>query len=170
MNLSMAAMLYAHKVHDGQVRRYTGENHFVHLAQTVALVSSATIYNSFRDQILATAWLHDSCEDQDVTYPFLEHNFGHIVAEGVALLTDAEEGNRAERKEKSRQRLAAAPADIQTIKVADIISNSMSIMLHDPKFAVTWVPESIAMVEALKQADDTLRQLAFKILKGPANA
>jgi len=35
--------------------------------------------------------------------------FGEQVAEGVMLLSDLERGNRAERKAKSRARLAQAP-------------------------------------------------------------
>lgn len=39
------------------------------------------------------------------------------------------------------------------IKVADLISNTSSIVTHDPKFAKVYLPEKQAMLAALTKAD-----------------
>ena len=82
------------------------------------------------------------------------------MADGVAFLSDMEEGNRAERKAASRARLAAAPPWIQTIKVADMISNTSSIVMHDPKFAVTYLEEKRLLLDVLDQASPHLLRIA----------
>lgn len=86
--------------------------------------------------------------------------FGASVSCGVAWLSDMEEGNRAERKAASRDRLARAPAWVQTIKCADLISNTSSIVKHDPKFAVTYLAEKRALLEVLDKADRRLWLMA----------
>lgn len=94
------------------------------------------------EEMLATAWLHDTVEDCDVTMSQIEARFGFRVAVGVSGLSDLETGvNRAERKAKARDRLAACAGWIQTIKCADILSNTGSIVQHDPKFAEVYLVE-----------------------------
>jgi hypothetical protein len=88
--------------------------------------------------------------------------FGEIVTAGVILLSDLETGNRAERKAASRARLANAPAWVQTIKCADLISNTSSIVKHDPKFAVTYLEEKRLLLDVLTKADRRLHQLALE--------
>jgi hypothetical protein len=81
--------------------------------------------------------------------------------DGVMLLSDLEQGNRAERKAASRARLADAPAWVQTIKCADLISNTSSIVLRDPKFAVTYLEEKRLLLDVLTKADPRLHALAL---------
>jgi hypothetical protein len=76
------------------------------------------------------------------------------------LLSDLEQGNRAERKAASRLRLAAAPGWVQSIKVADLISNTSSIVQNDPKFAATYLEEKRLMLDVLDHADDRLIVIA----------
>ena len=83
-------------------------------------------------------------------------------AEAVRLLSDLEVGSRVERKAYSRARLASAPAWVQTIKCADLISNTSSIVLHDPKFAVTYLAEKRALLEVLTLAHPALRRIAME--------
>jgi hypothetical protein len=52
------------------------------------------------------------------------------------------------------------PAWIQTIKCADLISNTSSIVKHDPKFAVTYLEEKRLLLDAMTKADPRLWQLA----------
>ncbi len=51
------------------------------------------------------------------------------------------EGNRAKRKELSRERLSRAGIGTKIIKCADIIDNMHSICTYDPKFARTFLFE-----------------------------
>lgn len=156
------AMMFAREVHAGQVRKYTGNPYTDHLAEVAGIV--ATVQHEFMvppGVMLATAWLHDCVEDQGVDQYTLRDLFGDTVLAGVMLLSDLEKGNRAERKRLSRERLAQAPSWVQTIKCADLISNTSSIVKHDPKFAVTYLAEKRALLDVMDKADPRLRQLAY---------
>ena len=59
-------------------------------------------------------------------------------------------------KALDRQHSAAAPAEAQTIKVADLISNTRSIVAHDPGFAKLYLEEKRMLLEVLTKADPTL--------------
>ena len=55
--------------------------------------------------------------------------------------------------------LAAAA---QTIKLADLISNSRSIMAHDPNFARTYLEEKRMLLEVMTKGDPGLHAEASK--------
>ena len=78
------------------------------------------------------------------------------------MLSDLETGNRAQRKAASRNRLASASAEIQTIKCADLISNTASIVQHDAKFAEIYLEEKRLLLDVLAKADGRLVQIARK--------
>jgi (p)ppGpp synthase/HD superfamily hydrolase len=156
MSLALEAMEFARRMHCDQVRKYTGNPYSDHLAEVAGIVS--TVLQN--ETVTAIAWLHDCMEDQHVSHRELCERFGLTVADGVSFLSDMEEGNRAERKAASRARLAAAPPWIQTIKCADLISNTSSIVLHDPKFAVTYLEEKRLLLDVLEYANPHLRRIA----------
>jgi len=149
-------MRFAMRAHASQIRKYTGNPYTDHLAEVAGIV--ATVSNS--EQSIAVAWLHDVIEDQDVTFAELYHMFDAEIAGAVLLLSDLETGNRAERKAASRERLALAPGWIQTIKVADLISNTASIVEHDPKFARLYLEEKDALLRVLRSASPHLWEMA----------
>lgn len=167
MSLAYEAMMFAREVHKYQKRKYTGVPYFTHLAEVAGIVATVA-YNTQSapgagpQQIIATAFLHDCAEDCGVTLQQIEDKFGLIVALGVSGLSDIEPGNRAERKAASRERLAKCSGWIQTIKCADLISNTSSIVMHDPKFAVTYLEEKRLLLEEMTKADPRLRNLALE--------
>jgi (p)ppGpp synthase/HD superfamily hydrolase len=150
------AMQFARHVHRDQKRKYTNEPYSGHLAQVAGIVGAVTD----DAEALATAWLHDTVEDHHVDLRIIAQRFGDKVAEGVEALSDVETGNRQERQAASRQRLHAAAPWIQTIKVADIISNSGGIARHDPDYARKYLAEKRAMLAVLDQADQRLIDIA----------
>ena len=162
MNLAYKAMMFAREAHSGQVRKYTGNPYVDHLAEVagIAMTVGWKYVLVHPDTFTATAWLHDCVEDQGVEYSQLCRQFGPTIADGVMLLSDLEVGNRAERKAAGRVRLAAAPGWVQTIKCADLISNTSSIVRHDPKFAVTYLEEKRLLLDVLTKADPRLVALA----------
>ena len=164
MSQAFAAMQFARDVHKHQIRKYTGNPYTDHLAE-VAGITAATLADScslkLMDTAVAVAWLHDSVEDQEVSPAKLASLFGNQVAEGVVLLSDLEAGNRAQRKAASCERLATAPGWVQTIKCADLVSNTQSIVKHDPKFAVTYLEEKRALLKVLTKADPRVLGLAY---------
>jgi guanosine-3',5'-bis(diphosphate) 3'-pyrophosphohydrolase len=157
-DLTFRAMEFARHAHRDQKRKYTGNPYADHLAEVAGIVASVTQW----PEAVAVAWLHDCREDQGVTDETLVREFGLMVADGVALLSDLETGNRAQRKAASRARLAAAPGWVQTIKCADLISNTSSIVEHDPKFSVTYLEEKRLLLGAMRLADQRLLRIASK--------
>lgn len=156
-DLVYEAMLFACDVHAGQVRKYTNNPYSDHLAEVVGIVASVDP----SPVTLAVAWLHDCVEDCNVSLDDLRQEFGVTVAAGVFLLTDNKDGgNRATRKALDRGRLACAPQWVQTIKVADLISNTSSIVKHDPQFAKVYLAEKRELLDVLVLADRRLVTLA----------
>lgn len=167
MNTAFRAMTFARQAHAGQVRKYTGVPYDTHLAEVAGIVASVAgmAYHGYAvtetiEQMIAVAWLHDCVEDCGVELETIGGAFGTQVARGVKLLSDLETGNRAERKAASCARLANAPGWVQTIKCADLISNTASIVQHDPKFAITYLAEKRALLEVMTQADRRLWTMA----------
>ncbi len=164
MTLAYGAMMFAREVHKDQRRKYTNNPYVDHLAEVAGIVVSAASYDPSYDIegiMPAVAWLHDCVEDHGITPNQLWDKFKcrHLTF-GVMLLSDLETGNRAERKAASRSRLAEAPGWVQTIKVADLISNTSSIVQHDPKFAVTYLEEKRLLLDVLTKADPRLVRIA----------
>lgn len=158
--LALRAMIFARDVHNGQRRKYTDAPYFDHLAEVAGIASTVSCIYREHEKIQAVAWLHDCVEDQDVQPRDLERFFGKNVATGVLLLSDLERGNRAERKSAARKRLAEAPDWVQNIKVADLISNTSSIVMHDPKFAAVYLEEKRLLLDVLTRANPALLNIA----------
>ena len=166
MTIVEKARVFATAAHAAvaQLRKYTNEPYIVHPAEVVSLVSTVP----HTDEMLAAAWLHDVVEDTGVTLEVIRAEFGDGVAELVGWLTDVsrpEQGNRAVRKAIDRAHSAAAPAAAQTIKLADLISNTHSITEHDAKFAKTYLEEKRLLLEVLTKGDRTLLEQAHKQTK-----
>lgn len=161
-DLAYRAMIFARKVHATQRRKYTNNPYTDHLAEVAGIAMSVGWHNAtiHPDVMMATAWLHDCREDQGITGEEIESRFGMAVAVGVALLSDFEKGNRADRKAAGRVRLASAPGWVQTIKCADLISNTSSIVQHDPKFATVYLEEKRLLLDVMTKADPRLLEIA----------
>ena len=163
MDLEWKAEQFAREKHKDQVRKYSGEPYVNHLQEVAELVRTVPHTNV----MMAACWLHDVVEDQHVLFSNLESEFGYDVMELVEMLTDISvpsDGNRKKRKELDRGHIAHALPDAKTIKLADLISNSSSILgSKDPEaiaFARVYVPEKKALLEVLKEGDQKLYELA----------
>lgn len=164
MDVVRKAQVYAMAAHAavGQKRKYTGEPYIVHPGEVASIVAS--VPGSTPDMV-AAAWLHDVIEDTGCTFTDIHVAFGIDIATLVGWLTDVskpEDGNRAKRKAIDREHTAQAPAEAQTIKLADLISNSKSIMQYDPDFAVTYLAEKKLLLEVLTKGDPGLHAEASK--------
>jgi len=157
------AMIFARSAHSEQKRKYTGNPYTDHLAEVAGIVA-AVADQKMIDTMVSVAWLHDCVEDQGVTISNIKDIFCSEIADGVYFLSDIEEGNREQRKAMSRERLAEAPGWVQTIKCADLISNTSSIVMHDPKFAKVYMQEKKLLIEKLTKADQRLVSMVKKNL------
>jgi (p)ppGpp synthase/HD superfamily hydrolase len=150
----------AYAWHQGQVRKYTGEAYFLHpraVAAIVAALSDAT------EAMICAAWLHDTVEDTDCTLDDVRAMCGDEVAVLVEMLTDPskpEDGNRSARKAIDLLHTAMASPAAKTIKLADLIDNTKSIVAHDPEFAKVYLEEKRKLLEVLKDGDTGLWKIA----------
>ena len=165
MTIVERARIFATAAHSAvaQLRKYTHEPYIVHPAEVVSIVRSVP----HTEAMLAAAWLHDTVEDTGVTIEVIRGEFGAEVAELVSWLTDVsrpEDGNRAVRKAMDREHSAMAPAAAQTVKLADLISNSRSITTHDAAFAKTYLEEKRLLLEVMTKGDPVLMAQARKYI------
>lgn len=147
-----------------QRRKYTDDPYIVHPASVVQLVR--TVPHTV--EMLCAAWLHDVVEDTPVTLTEIEVEFGPQIAALVEQLTDVSkptDGNRKARKGIDRAHTAIASPAAKTIKLADLIDNSKSILAHDPEFARVYLAEKELLLEVLKDGDNTLWNRANEILR-----
>lgn len=157
MTMVERARVFATAAHAavGQTRKYTFEPYIVHPAEVASIV--ATVPHT--EAMIAAAWLHDTVEDTGVTIEVIRAEFGAEVAELVGWLTDVsrpEHGNRAHRKALDRAHSAMAPAEAQTVKLADLIANTRSIVAHDKAFAKTYLEEKRLLLAVMTKGDPTL--------------
>ena len=168
MEIIEKAKIFAVAAHSAikQVRKYTNEPYWVHpqeVADIVASVPGAT------ENMIAAAHLHDTVEDTGVTIEVIRAEFGIDIAELVNWLTDIskpEDGPRWYRKKMDREHTAQAPAEAMTIKLADLISNSRSIMEHDPKFAKVYLEEKRLLLAVMTKGDPGLHAEASRYVMG----
>lgn len=165
MEIVEKARVFATAAHAAvaQLRKYTNEPYIVHPREVAKIVS--TVPHSY--EMLAAAWLHDVVEDTGITIEIIKAEFGADIADLVGWLTAVsrpEQGNRATRKAIDRAHTAMAPADAQTVKLADVISNCASIIEHDPDFAKTYLEEKRLLLEVLTKGDKVLLEQARNIV------
>ena len=161
MEKTEKAKIFATAAHAavGQVRKYTLEPYIEHPIEVAEMVKAA----GGTEAMICAAYLHDTVEDTKVTRSDILEEFGEEVAVLVSWLTDVStkaDGNRAARKALDAAHIAAAPAEAQTVKVCDIISNVTSILQHDEDFARVYLLEKQAQLAVLTKADPELWQRA----------
>jgi (p)ppGpp synthase/HD superfamily hydrolase len=164
MNTLLRAIEFARKAHSGQKRKYTGEDYIWHTIEVATIVSTV----AHTEEMLIAAVLHDTVEDTEVTLDDIESEFGWPVAQYVENLTDvshADDGVRWMRKKIDREHTAKAYAAAKTIKLADLISNTRSIVEHDKEFAKVYIKEKEALLEVLTEGDEYLYEVASDLVK-----
>lgn len=145
-----------------QTRKYTNEPYINHPIEVAAIITNTPI-TDWDFNMIAAALLHDVVEDTGVTIQLIQKEFGEDIADLVGWLTDVstpEDGNRAQRKRIDLEHTAASPARAQTIKLADLISNTQSIVRYDPNFAEVYLKEKQALLKVLTKGDPTLWEKA----------
>lgn len=147
----------------GQLRKYSGEPYINHPAAVAELVRGVP----HDDAMLAAAWLHDVVEDTPCSIEDVEAEFGREVAALVGWLTDVSkptDGNREKRKAMDREHTANAPPSAKTVKLADLIDNSRSILEFDPDFARVYIREKERLLVVLAEGDPVLHAMATQIV------
>lgn len=162
--LVFKAYVFAKNAHKGQKRKYTFEPYINHPVEVMQIVSTVP----HTEEMLAAALLHDVVEDCGVLSSTIFKEFGLWVGWHVEDLTDVSnpsDGNRVKRKEIDRVHTQQADPEAKTIKLADLISNSRSIVKHDKDFARLYIKEKELLLEVLTEGDATLYAQAQQIVE-----
>lgn len=153
--------------HAGELRKYTNEPYHTHLWAVAEIIYSI----GGNHWMICVALCHDlfentNCTEKTLRNKLKELGFSHLgvnfICRGVNYLTDyfTKERfptmNRALRKEKEAKRLWSIPAVFQTIKYADLIDNTKSIVKHDPKFAELYLREKLFILSGMRKGSPEL--------------
>ena len=147
----------------GQVRKYTGEPYWHHCQE----VAQICIGSGLDENQIAAAWLHDTVEDCSVSFSDIEVLFNKDIADLVYWLTDVstpEDGNRETRKTLDAIHISKAPDRAKSVKCADLISNTRSIVERDPDFAKVYMREKARLMISLVGANSLLYKEALKLV------
>ncbi len=125
------ALVYATRIHGGQLRKKTKIPYIGHLLGVTAI---AMEYGANETEAIA-ALLHDAVEDCGgaARQREIEEKFGRAVGEIVAGCTDTDQTPKPpwqERKEKYIAHLATASASTRLVSAADKLHNAQAIVHH----------------------------------------
>lgn len=158
------AYLFAKEAHKDQKRKYTFVPYITHPLEVMEIVRSVP----HTEDMLCAALLHDVVEDCGVHLETINGYFGPKVTWMVNDLSDfskPSDGNRATRKAIDRKWIRDGKPESKTIKLADLISNSKSILEHDKDFAKVYIKEKELLLEVLTEGDPTLYAQAKDIVE-----
>lgn len=168
-------LLNAMKIaHGTQLRKYTNDPYWYHLVEVAEIIRPFNI--QFGVEI---AYCHDVLEDTSTTIVQLIQTIigcGYKLWEALRITTSViqltnvytheqyPQFNRKKRKELETLRLSATAPTTQSVKYADLISNTISIAQHDPEFAITYKQEKLAILEVCKLGEPALYERALNLV------
>jgi (p)ppGpp synthase/HD superfamily hydrolase len=159
------ALIFATEKHAGQSRKYTGQPYIFHPIAVAMMVMETPNHT---DDMVAAALLHDVVEDCGVHLDEVGARFGDGVKDLVYWLTDIAtpaDGNRAKRKAIEREKWERCDnSGAKTVKLADLLDNSKSILARDPNFAKVYLEEKRLMLPLLEGGDPDLLQRARAVV------
>ncbi len=123
---NFAAVRHAHQRRKGEA----AEPYMNHLTEVAELVARAAPDQS--PHVVLAAVLHDTVEDTETTLVDIADNFGIVVAELVAEVTDDKSLPKVERKRLQIEHAAHASVGAKIIKLADKTSNLRSLASSPP--------------------------------------
>lgn len=160
------AFFIAYWAHADQTRKYTEEPYILHPLDVALRIESL---KEFTDDMVCAGLLHDVVEDTAVTKDEIFNVFGDKISSLVADLTWTPDKKilRKIRQKLLYEKLKHLGKDSKTIKLADIISNSVNLSedIVDPKFVRLYLPEQYAKIQSLKGGDENLFLEAKKLVE-----
>lgn len=162
---------YCKKAHGDQIRKYLKIPYWVHpqeVSEIVKTIEFTPNYCHTKEEIYAAAMFHDIIEDTDVTPEKMTLDFNERITELVLQVTNVSkysDGNRALRNYIEIRHLSNGCPCGKTIKLADLISNTQSILTFDKGFAIVYLKEKEKLLPYLSQGAPELFEIASKILE-----
>ena len=157
------AMEFAALAHKGQLRKYLEVPYYLHLIEVAEIASTV----DEDKELHIAALLHDTLEDTTTTWVDLATQFSIRVADLVQQVTNPSklsDGNRTVRKLIDLKHLMKAEPTAQTLKYADLLSNTPSISSFAPGFAKLYMRECRDIWAALDKGNKRLRDLLDQAL------
>lgn len=154
---------YAAKAHAGVVRKFGGEPYITHPLDVAGIVADA----GGSEEMVMAALLHDVVEDTPITIEEIKETFGEKVASLVFDMTKVSklsDGDRETRKAMDLAHTAKVSAEAATIKLADLISNSRSVVGMSKAFAKMYTLENFKVLAALSHGDVNLHARVGEML------
>lgn len=166
---------FANRAHGDQRRKFEDGPYIIHLVRVMKICKEY----SNDPALLSAALLHDVLEDTPVTRDEIADFLTPLISESqvkntmqwVHELTDQytkanfPQFNRRKRKTKEAQRLGKASPEAQTIKYADIIDNSLTIVNAEDDFIKVYLREAKALLNAMKDGNPELRERAIRTVE-----
>lgn len=162
------AEMFCKKAHQGQTRKYTGEDYHTH---PIAVCDILKQHGITDDTTLISALLHDVIEDTKYTKEEIISLFGYkvgIVVDGVSNRADKKSHpdlNRKKRHEININWISFGDSKVHNIKLADAIHNCSSIKIQDPKFWKTYKEEKKKLLSVCVHGMDSLKEELRQILE-----
>lgn len=154
--------------HGDQKRKHTGEPYWTHL------VSVASIVKPYASNGVEIALCHDlfedtDCEENELRDFLINHSYqdseADLILKGALELTDQyvpknfPQINRKERKKLEAKRLGSISPLAQTVKYADLIDNTSSIVVQDPNFAKVYLHEKQDILNVMREGHPDLLKI-----------
>lgn len=154
---------FAKERHGEQKRKYTNDPYWTH-PYAVALMLKRLGAPTY---VVQAALLHDVVEDTPTNQIEISLRFGNDVSRLVEEVTDVSkpsDGNRAARKQIDLNHLMKSSYWGATVKLADLIDNSRSIVEYDKGFARIYLKEKERLIHVLSHGHPVLFSYAGDIL------
>jgi (p)ppGpp synthase/HD superfamily hydrolase len=125
------ALSFAARAHRQQVRKVGDVPYIAHLVH----VSVMLIRYGFSEDVAIAGLLHDAVEDQDVSLDRIEADFGPVVAEMVAALTEVKRDGGVQRpwevrKQEALDKIRKASLEAVAVKAADCLHSTRSLIFE----------------------------------------
>lgn len=157
MDTLAKAVDYAVLKHRGQTRKGNGEPYINHCGRVAMRIKVARPW--IDDEVIASAWLHDTLEDTDATYEELLGKFGRYIANNVLGMTNPSHDDehkdkpRAERKRIDREHTAKQDNTVKLIKLADRVDNLSDFYHANDGFMYKYAEESKLLLEVIRSGN-----------------
>lgn len=127
--LVVRAAEFAAREHRRHRRKDVNQTPYInHLAHVALLLAEA----GCDANVIAAGYLHDAIEDVKVTHEMLVAEFGQDIADLVLAVTDNKKLRWPRRKQAQIDAAAVSPPRVAALKMADKISNLMSLLDAPP--------------------------------------
>lgn len=165
---------FAERAHGDQVRKFEPAPYIVH---PVRVMETIRQYSGDLS-VLSAALLHDVLEDTDTDENQIRDFLHTVMSPEVAVfttqlvveLTDVytkqnyPAWNRKKRKTKEAIRLSQISPEAQTIKYADILDNTVTMLDVDAEFRKKFLQECRALLDVMQKGHSILRKNALEVV------